>query len=220
MFNMIERINGFSESGVLGYFYGKNALVSIAVGSTGDVVVAVTGAVCSYAGLQHFLNTDIKEEILAFLNEKKVVRVDGTAFELATLEADYTAAFAAQTNMKRIVDIVQQRAVVLSTSLIANGVDVTGFSNAPAGVTVPATIDNASALTFLVERADVFDKDLMTFQGVPANEIDPGRLLIDDMTGVPFMAADGSEVRLKSSATALDEGNFGIKILKQIPAIL
>lgn len=220
MFNMIERINGFSESGVLGYFCGKNAFVSVAVGSAGGVEVAVTGAVCSFAGLQHFLNTDVNEEILAFLNEKKVTRVDGTPFVLATLEADYTAAFAAQTNVKRIVDIVQQRAVIIATSLVANGVDVTGFINAPSGITSPASVDNASAITFLVERADVFDKDLMTFQGVPANQIDEGRLLIDDLTGVPFMDNLGQEVKLQSSATALDEGNFAIKVIKQIPAIL
>lgn len=217
---MLERINGFSESGVLGYFYGKNALVSIAVANAGDVVIAVTGAPCSYAGVQHFLNTTDKDVITDFLNDKGVIRVDGSQFVEATVEADYTAAFAAQTNMKRIIDIVQQRAVILSTSLIAQGVDVAGWKNAPNGVSGAASVTGASALTFLIERADVFDRDVTTFQGVPTVSIDQGRLLIDDLTGVPFMTATGGEVKLLSSATPADAGNFAIQIYKQIPAIL
>lgn len=217
---MLERINGFSESGVLGYFYGKNALVSIAVSSASDVVIAVTGAPCSYVGVQHFLNTTETDEITDFLNAKGVTRVDGTEFVQATVEVDYTAAFAAQTNMKRVIDIIQQRAVILSTSLIAQGVDVVGWKNAPNGISGAASVDDASALTFLIERADVFDRDATTFQGVPTTTIDQGRLLIDDLTGVPFMTATGTEVRLESSATAAAPGNFAIKIYKQIPAVL
>lgn len=217
---MLERINGFSESGVLGYFYGKNALVSVAVSSASDVAIAVTGAPCSYVGIQHFLNTVETDEITNFLNDKGITRVDGTEFEEATVEADYTASFAAQTNMKRIVDIIQQRAVILSTSLIAEGVDVAGWKNAPNGVSAAASVTDASALTFLVERADVFDLDVTTFQGVPTTTIDEGRLLIDDLTGVPFLTSTGTEVRLESSATPAAAGNFAIKVYKQIPAIL
>lgn len=217
---MLERINGFSESGVLGYFYGKNALVSLAVANAGNVVIAVTGAPCSYAGVLHFLNTDDKDVITAFLNEKGITRVDGTPFVEATVEVDYTAAFAAQTNMKRVVDVIQQRAVILSTSLIAQAVDVAGWKNAPNGISGAAAVDGASALTFLIERADVFDRDATTFQGVPTISIDQGRLLIDDLTGVPFMTSTGGEVRLESSATAAAAGNFAIKIHKQIPALL
>lgn len=216
---MLERINGFSESGVLGYFYGKNALVSIAVGGASNVVVKVTGAVASFAELQRFLNTEDADAIVEFLNDKGVVRVDGTDFVAVSLEADYTAAYAAQTNVKRVIDIVQQRAVVLSTSLTAQGVAVSGFRNAPAGVTGAASVSSANVITFLVERANVFDKDLVTFQGVPANQIDEGRLLIDDLTGVPMLAANGSEVILASSATAGAAGNFAIKVYKAIPAL-
>ncbi len=217
---MLERINGFSESGVLGYFGGKNALVSFAVANAGNVVIAITGAPCSYAGLLHFLNTEDTDEIVDFLNEKGVTRVDGTEFVAASVEVDYTAAFAAQTNMKRLVDVVQQRAVIIATSLIAQDVTVTGWKNAPNGVSGVASVADGSALTFLVERADVFDRDATTFQGVPLPTIDEGRLLIDDLTGVPFLAADGTEVKLLSSATAAAAGNFAIKIHKQIPAIL
>lgn len=216
---MLERINGFSESGVLGYFYGKNALVSIAIGGASNVVVKVTGAVASFTELQRFLNTEDVDTIVEFLNDKGVVRVDGTEFVSGSLSADYTAAFAAQTNVKRLIDIVQQRAVVLSTSLTAQAVAVSGFINAPSGVTAAATVAASNVITFLVERANVFDKDLVTFQGVPANQIDEGRLLIDDLTGVPMLAANGSEVILASSATAATAGNFAIKVYKAIPAL-
>lgn len=216
---MLERINGFSESGVLGYFYGKNALVSIAVGGADDVLVKVTGAVASFAELQRFLNTEDADAIVEFLNDKGVVRVDDTAFVTSTLEVDYTAAYASQVNVKRVIDIVQQRAVVLSTSATAAGVAVSGFKNAPLGVSGSASVADANVITFLVERANVFDKDLTTFQGVPAGSIDEGRLLIDDLTGVPMLAADGTEVILASSATAAAAGNFAIKVYKEIPAL-
>lgn len=216
---MLERINGFSESGVLGYFYGKNALVSIAVGGASNVVVKVTGAVASFSELERFLNTTDADAIVEYLNDKGVVRVDGTAFVASTLEADYTAAYAAQTNIKRIVDVVQQRAVVLATSDTAQGVAVAGFINAPSGVTAAASVAAANVITFLVERANVFDKDLTTFQGVPAGSIDEGRLLIDDLTAVPMLTATGTEVILTSSATAAAAGNFAIKVYKTIPAL-
>ncbi len=213
---MLERINGFSESGVLGKFYGKNALVSVAIAGAGDVVVKMTGAVASFVELQRFLNTDDAEVIVEFLKGKGVVRVDGSAFEVVTLAADYTAAYAAQTNLKRVVDIVQQRAVILSTSLTAHGVAVSAFKNAPAGVLADAAVADANVVTFLVERANVFDKDLNTFQGVPTAVIEEGRLLIDDLAGVPMLAADGSDVVLASGAA---QGNFAIKVYKAIPAL-
>lgn len=214
---MLERINGFSESGILGYFYGKNALVSIAIDSTSNVNVLVTGAVCSYVGLTHFLNTEDKDEILAFLNEKGVTRIDGTEFVLATLEADYTASYAAQTNVKRIIDIVQQRAVILSTSEIANSLTVTGFENELGTL---ASMTSGSVVTFLVERANVFDKDVATFQGVPTTTIEQGRLLIDDLTGIALLDSTGAEVRLASASTAATAGNFATKIYYSIPAYL
>jgi hypothetical protein len=216
---MLERINGFSESGVLGYFYGKNALVSVAIGGASNVVVKVTGAVASFTELERFLNTTDADAIVEYLNDKGVVRVDGTAFVAGSLEADYTASYAAQTNIKRIVDVVQQRAVILATSDTAQGVAVAGFRNAPSGVTAAASVAAANVITFLVERANVFDKDLTTFQGVPANSIDEGRLLIDDLTGVPMLTATGTEVILTSSATAAAAGNFAIKVYKTIPAL-
>lgn len=216
---MLERINGFSESGVLGYFMGKNSLVSIAISGADDVVVKVTGAVCSFVELERFLNTTDVDAIVAFLNDKKVIRVDGSEFVTATLKADYTAAFAAQTNIKRLVDVVQQRAVILATSDIAQAVDVSGFKGAPAGVSAAASIDDANVITFLVERANVFDLDIKTFQGVPTREVDGGRCLIDDLSGIPLVKADGSEQKLLSTATATDAGNYAVKIYYSIPAL-
>lgn len=216
---MLERINGFSEDSVLGYFQGKNALASIAIDTTGDIALVVTGAVCSFVGLQHFLNTQNNDEIVAFLNEKGVVRVDGSQFVEATVQADYTEAFAAQTNLKRIVDVVQQRAVIIATSDIAKEASVAGFKNVVNGLDAAATIASADVITFLVERADVFDRDATSFQGVPSTTIDAGRLLLDDLAGVPLMDKTGAEVILLGSATA-KAGNFAIKIYKSIPALL
>lgn len=216
---MLERINGFSEDSVLGYFQGNNALASIAIDTTGDIALVVTGAVCSFVGLQHFLNTQNNDEIVAFLNAKGVVRVDGSQFVEATVQADYTEAYAAQTNLKRVVDVVQQRAVIIATSDIAKSAAVAGFKNVVDGVDAVATIASADVITFLVERADVFDRDVTNFQGVPSTTIDGGRLLLDDLAGVPLMDKTGAEVILKG-ASAAAAGNFAIKIYKSIPALL
>lgn len=217
-----ERINGFSYESVLGYFCGKNALASIAVSKLGDVNVLVTGAVASFAGLQRFLNSDIAEDIVVYLNEKGIIRIDGTPFEVATLEADYNASYAAQTNVKRIVDVVQQRAVIIATSQIGADLAVTDFTNAADGVmnVGSVSIPSASVVTFLVERANVFDKDIQSFQGVPSTDIEEGRLLIDDLTMVPLLAKDGvTEVVLNSKA-ADAAGDFGIKLFKFIPPMV
>lgn len=216
---MLERINGFSQDSVLGYFQGKNALATIAIDTTGDIALVVTGAVCSYVGLQHFLNTQNKDEIVEFLNAKGVVRVDGSEFVEATVEEDYTEAYAAQTNVKRVVDVVQQRAVIIATSDIAKSVAANGLKNVVDGVDAVANIASADVITFLVERADVFDRDAISFQGVPSTAIDEGRLLLDDLAGIPLMDKTGKEVILKGSAAAA-AGNFAIKIYKSIPALL
>lgn len=216
---MLERINGFSEDSILGYFQGKNALASIAIDTTGDIALVVTGAVCSYVGLQHFLNTQNKDEIVAFLNAKGVVRVDGSQFVEATVDVDYTQAYAAQTNLKRVIDVVQQRAVIIATSDIAKSAAVSGFKHIVNGTEAAATIASADVITFLVERADVFDRDAISFQGVPSTTIDQGRLLLDDLAGIPLMDKTGAEVILNGAATAT-KGNFAIKIYKSIPALL
>ncbi|AFA44379.1 hypothetical protein [Klebsiella phage phiKp_21] len=220
-----ERINGFSYDKVLGYFYGKNALASIAVSKLGNVDFMVTGAISSFVGVQRFLNTELPEVIVAYLNEKGIIRVDGTPFVVATLEADYNAAYAAQLNLQRIVDIVQQRAVILSTSEIAGnptGVAIEDFTNAPNGVLSvgTASIAAATVVTFMIERADVFDKNIRSFQGVPSTEKEVGRLLIDDLTGVPMLAKDGVTVVPLLSTAADAAGDFAIKMYKWIPALV
>lgn len=217
----LERINGYSFDKILGYFYGSNALVSIAVSNEGDVVLKVTGAVGSFLGLQRFLNTDIPEDIVAYLNDKGIKTVDDAPWVASTVQAQYTAAYAAQTNVKRVVDVIQQRAVVLSTSqIIADGA-VTDFTNAPSGVLSEGTVEIpvANVVTFLVERANVFDKDIMSFQGVPSTDIEEGRLLIDDLSGIPMLSSTGQEVFLLSQASDA-AGDFGIKIFKFIPAMV
>ena len=164
------------------------------------------------------MNSTDDNVLLAYLNGKGIVRVDGTAFVLSTVEADYTASYSAQTNLKRIVDVVQQRAVIIAASQLASA-SVTNFTNAPAGVTSSAAgVTSATIITFLVERADVFDKNDQTFQGVPTGVIEAGRLLVDDLTNVNFRSSTGTDIALLSSATAGDIGNFGVKIYKQIPA--
>lgn len=209
---MLARINGYSKSGVLGYFYGNNTLVSVAVAG---VLVKDTGAVASLVDVRRFLNDADDATVVDYLNTKGIVRVDGTAFVVGTLAADYQASFSAQTNLKRIVDIVQQRAVILATSDIATGVAVAGFSYIQAGQVVnTAAVADANVITFLVERADVFNKDAKSLQGVPTGTVEVGRNLIDDLTGVSLLAEDGSSVVL-----AATDSSFAVKLYATIPAL-
>ena len=89
---MLARINGYSKSGVLGYFYGNNTLVSVAVAG---VLVKDTGAVASLVDVRRFLNDADDATVVDYLNTKGIVRVDGTAFVVGTLAADYQASFSA-----------------------------------------------------------------------------------------------------------------------------
>lgn len=213
---MLERINGFSKTGVTGYFYGKNTLVSIAVAAgTGAVAVKATGAVSSLAGVQRYLDSTDADVVVNYLNEKGVVRVDGTAFVVGTLAADYAASFAAQTNLKRIIDIVQQRAVILATSDVATAVDVVGFSTVTADAVAAVDVDAASVITFLVERADVFNKDVKSLQGVPTGAVEISRNLIEDLSGVSLLDNTGTAVVLAPGASA----NFAVKLYANIPAL-
>lgn len=209
---MLERINGYADTGRLGYFYGDNAIVSIAISGTDGIKLKSTGATCSFAELKRSLNTDDMEFILSHVNTKGIIRVDGTEFVLDTLAEDFDAAFAAQTNYKRIVDIVQQRAVVLGISDVESGVTAVKFSTHGGGVTAEDDVADAEVVSFLVERRNVFDKNLTTFQGVPDGKIEVGRNLIDDLIYVPMITKlTDPEVKL------LD--NFGIKVYDKVPAL-
>lgn len=210
---MLERINGFTKTGVTGYFYGKNTLVSVAI----DDVVAVkaTGAVSSLAGVQRFLNSTEAATVVKYLNDKGIVRVDGSAFVVGTLAADYQASYSAQTNLKRVIDIIQQRAVILATSDVATAVNVTAFSTVTAGAVASAAITGASVITFLVERADVFNKDAKSLQGVPTGTVEVARNLIEDLSGVSMIDATGAVVLLASGASA----NYAVKLYANIPAL-
>lgn len=214
---MSIRINGFPEAGVLGYFCGKNALVSLAVSTIGDVRIQDTGAVCSYAELLRVLGTTDTAIVLDYIIKQGIVSV-GSAWSESTLEAQYTASYAAQVNLRRIIDILQQRAVVISSSDVAHGVNVVGFKNIQSDAIADVTLASAEVITVLIERADVFDLDVKTFQGVPTAEIEEGRNLLNDLVGVPMLSEAGVEVKLTSAAVDA-AGNFGIKVMKLIPAI-
>lgn len=218
----MERFNGFNHSQRLGYFYGKNALVSVAVSSTGDVEMASTGAVATLEDVKKALHVtdDAQNQVVVdYLNGSGVTRVDGSQFVLATLNADYVAAHAAQMNLQRIVDVVQQRAVVLSTSdIVPVAGDITTFSNAPAGTLAVTTLTGSTVVTFLVERADVFTKDGITPQGQPTGTKEKGRNLIDDLTGIYLMSKAGAAVQVLSNAGASVAGNFGVRVYDIIPA--
>lgn len=220
---MQTRINGFPKSGVLGYFCGKNALASVAIATEGGVRLQDTGAVASFPELQRMLTSQDAPSMVEYLVTQGIQTVDGSAWDESTMEVQYKAAYAAQVNLGRIVDVIRQRATILSTSDVAHEVAVKDFKNEQAGVVADVDLVKAEVITFLIERASVFDLDVRTFQGVPSTEIQEGRNLLNDLIGVVMLAADGvTEVKLVPVAggSADVAGNFGYKIHKVIPAVL
>ena len=211
---MLSHINGYNKTGRLGYFYGDNAFVSIAIASDNDILINPTGVVDEIEDLKQVLSTEDADIISSFLNQKGCTRVDGTEFVSASLEEDYLAAYASQMNLKRVIETVQNRAVVLGISEVLEDTDVEAFLSAPTGVTAEVSVPGANLITILIERATVFDKDMVSFQGVPTADVDKGRLLIDDLNGLILLSPELEEVKLLASS-----GNYAIKIFKTIPAL-
>lgn len=222
---MQTRINGFPQSGVLGYFCGKNALASVAIATEGGVRLQDTGAVASFPELQRMLASQDAPSMVEYLVSQGIKTVDGADWDESTIEAQYKASYAAQVNLGRIVDVIRQRATILSTSDVAHEVVVKDFKNEQAGVVADVDLSKAEVITFLIERASVFDLDVRTFQGVPSTEVQEGRNLLNDLIGVVMLSDDGvTEVKLVPAAGVVSPaadttGNFGFQIHKVIPAI-
>lgn len=216
---MFNRINGFAKTGILGYFCGSNALASIAVSTDGGIVVKDTGAVASYAELVRMLDSQDAPTVFEYVQEQGIETVDGSPWDESTLEVQYKASYAAQVNVGRIVDVVRQRATILSPSDVGHELAVTDFITDVNGSLGTIDLASAEVITFLIERANVFDLDVRTFQGVPSTEVQEGRNLLNDLMGVALLGSDGStEVKLKG--TDGTDGNFGYKIFKTIPAVI
>ena len=114
----------------------------------------------------------------------------------------YKKAHYARANYQRIVDLVQQKAVILGAS------SATAISNtAPIATSAGWNVNIAAGagvyvITFLVERANVFDKAIANQYGQPTVPV-VGQALVDDLVGLSLYNSTGALVQLTGSTSAV-----------------
>ncbi len=224
---MTTRFNGFSTTGRLGYFQGDNALVSILIFATGTAseapavppAIGATGVVAPLAEFKQMYAFDPALEIAAnytqaaqagTLGDNPAFSSPNTSaaqrtFASGTALADdnaYTAAWAQQTNLRRLIDVIQQRGVVIGVSDVGElvtaktqGAGDARWSAATATTIGTGTGENSRGqiITFMVERAAVYDRMRPDTYGQPeGTTVEIGRELRDDLNGLPLFAENGS----------------------------
>lgn len=234
------RYNGHSYENRIGYFYGANAFATIAIDGTagangGIIEFFASGVVPALAEFKrvHGLdagngNAGSGQDISVLAEEQRTfegVKADGTKGTTAPLTNDlaYLKAYIAQENFKRLVDTVQQRAVIDATSEEVKIVDLTAdldFFNETANTAgAGAVLADAATITFLIERANVFNQDVTDVYGQPTGLVYEGKNLQEALNGISLLGvgtASGESkpvsIELAPSATAA-EGNYGVKMV-------
>src|SRR5574343_540153 len=120
----------------------------------------------------------------------------------ASADAAYKKAHYARVNYKKIVDLIQQKAVILGASS-ATAIPATSPIATSAGWNVNiAAGAGVYVVTFLVERANVFDKAIANVYGQPTAPV-VGQALVEDLQGLSLHTASGTLVQLTGSTSAV-----------------
>lgn len=230
---MTERVHGYIIDDRLGALMGDNAFVSIAVDAGVDI--KATGvltplnqfkALYAYNPAQGIEFSEPRRvDINDFSGAARMENLPNVPADLRTIkgvtyasDATYTTAWCAQENLRRLVDTVQQRGVLIA---ISNAGPLTG-TPAVANVNVDdntrkygqwsASFTNAQTVTFLVERGYVFDKTRPNEYGQPsATQI--GHELIDELLKLTLLSPTGQPVTLSDT-------NCAVRVDRSVPQIL
>lgn len=225
---MTVRVHGAVGTSRLGYFQGENALLSIVV-KNAAVDFDETGVLMTLVDFKKMYARDITKDIAEDVTYDEdghhagilMVTVPNCSVEqrtfkgvVITSDAEYLAAYAKQHNLRQLIDSVQQRAVIIGTS--KGGRVASGVVSVAAGYDKALTVDVAdtSAVSMLVERADVMDKYPINTFGQLTGSAQVGQHLIDSVAGLKFLAADGV------TAAILGTTEFAVKIARQIPQVV
>lgn len=147
------------------------------------------------------------------------VEIGTTAVAQDGTDAAQTALSAAQKNQFLIAQAMGQRAVLVSTSLLASNVNpaAAGYSTVGGNVLAfgsagtPAT--GAFAITFVIERADVLTKQVNKPGAVYALSVDPCGDLATILAGAGmFVKSDGTD--------ALAAAGVTVKVYDALPVIM
>lgn len=176
---MAIRFNGFSKLG-LESVQGVNGFLSMAVDQT-EHAFGETGVVANLHDFKVLAGMkDLTENISTLPAEQRTFE----GVEIAD-DAAYTAAYAKQANVRRLIDWLQQRAVIMASSA------------AKAGVAVETTngwtkdIAAANAVTFMLQDVEGLYYTAPK-AGVPA-DTDSLTMLADDFDSLMLFKADGTE---------------------------
>ena len=215
-----ERYNGGSLVNQLGYFFGESAFATVAV--SGHTPFDGTGVVASLAEFKRVHNLDVGAGAVGEGQNIDVLSVvqrtiNGVEYKN---DVEYVAGYAKQENLKRIVDTIQQSAVIAATSTakpIVAATDVARFFNdqvpgTATGVSLPV---GAYAISFLIERAAVFNKDATNLYGQPGSAV-VGLVLMEALNGISLLSPTLVENKLVPGATTPDPkitSNYGVAIV-------
>ena len=232
---MTARVHGYNMTNRLGYLIGDNAFVSFATNAA-DVEVKATGVITPLQQFKELYAYDPTKDIAVnvtktvdvndFSGDPVTVSESNVPAELRTIngvvyadDASYIKAWAAQENVRRLVDTIQQRAVIMAMSAGA-AVDQATVAPAVAGkpkfgewsVAIAASATN-QFITFMVEKATVFNRMRPNSYGQPEAEVIVGKELLDDLISLPLLNATASNVALTGT-------NYAVRIDNTVPRII
>lgn len=147
---------------------------------------------------------------------------DGTP-HVITSDADYVAAWAAQENLRRLVDTVQQRAVLiamskagLSTTATTGNVDTTNARSYGEWSADLTAVGDKYYVTFLVERSTSFDKARPNGYGQPGGVI-IGQELVDELSDLSLLSVAAGSADTGSVSLS---NRVAVRIDRSVPQII
>ncbi len=234
---MTIRVHGATGGDRLGYFQGDNAILTFMFVGAANFGIEETGVVTTAADLlvlHHDSGLEYTGASLTFTELPAASRtVNGVQYDT---EAAWTAAFNRQQNLRRLIESIQQRSVIIASRAATgtvgdNADDIIGIDLASSKVTTTAVDNDPVALgSFLIERAQVWDEYFPNTYGQLAAKADQthvGKIFSDLITQ---MVTDGvfvNDTGLVSTVGTAGTGQFqiaadhiGADVVFQMPLVI
>lgn len=236
--SIMTRVHGAVGENRLGYFQGENALVTIAIktpAASADSAIALgeTGVLQTLNEFKILFGHSVTDGIADSDTYHGDTNGDGSitsaddsvvnvGVEQRTImgvqydtDAEYVEAYATQQNLRRVVDSLQQRAVIIGvspavTETATASLDLQGYDKAMS----VAVGDVITYITFLIERGTSLDKNAINMYGQLLNQDPiPGGELVDALATVLFLKPDATE-------EVAIPGRIAVKVAREIPSVL
>ena len=130
----------------------------------------------------------------------------------SSADVAYNRAYFAQLNVQRVIDVIQQRAVILGTSPIAAIGVTTALDTAAGWSSAIAAGAGVFVVSFLVEKIHAVDGTTVNMYGQPST-VTAGAGLLADLENLSLFDTTGTLVPLTSSVSS-------IKIVNTLPQVI